>query len=234
MLAPNLLNLRELGGLTLQSGGQTRMKSLLRADTLARLTHEGMQILVDYGVRTIIDLRWPEEVEVGSYDHLLEDHLLQRVHISLLDENLAAWRGRGLHPRPKDMLNCIALENARPQFYKVLRAIAHAPAGTLLFHCHSGKDRTGLISTLLLALSEVELESIVRDYTLSEDLLREGYLVDRSDLSPEEIQLRLQCPPQQIHNTLKHFQNQYNGIEGYLLDIGLSISEIKALKQRLS
>lgn len=209
------------------------MKSMLRADTLARLTEEGMQTLVDYGLRTIIDLRWPEEVQAGSYDHLLAARTLRRVHISLLDETLFAWRGREIDPQPKDMLNCLVLENARPQVQNVLRAIANAPSGTLLFHCHSGKDRTGLVSTLLLALAGVELKTIERDYTLSEDRLRHEYLADRTDLSPEEIRTRLHCPPMQVHNTLNHLQTKYSGIDGYLLDIGLSKGEIQALKRRL-
>lgn len=233
MHAPNLLNLRELGGMPRKSGGKTRMKTFLRADTLARLRPEGMQDLVDYGLRTIIDLRWPEEVRASSYDHLLDGYPVKRVHISLLDKNAAAWRAREIHPRPKDMLNCLALGYAQPQMRKVLRAIAQAPPGTLLFHCHSGKDRTGLISTLLLALADVDLEAMVRDYTLSENRLREGYLADRADLSPEEIQMRLHCPPKQVNNTLEHLHSNYRGVEGYFSSLGLSNGDVRSIKNRM-
>jgi protein-tyrosine phosphatase len=233
MHAPDLLNLRELGGLPRQSGGTTRRKAYLRSDTLDRLTPEGMKALVDYGLRTIIDLRWPEEVQAEPYDHLLDGHQVNRIHISLLDENLAAWRTREIRPYPKDMLNCVALEHTQPQILEVLQAIAQAPPGTLLFHCHSGKDRTGLISTLLLVLAEVELDALIRDYTLSEDLLRNKYLADRTDLSPEEFHQRLACPPQQVRNTLTHLRTTYGGLQGYLASLGLSEQEGRLIKSRL-
>lgn len=39
-----------------------------------------------------------------------------------------------------------------------------APKGGVLFHCKSGRDRTGLIALLLLSAAEVEPEEIVDDY----------------------------------------------------------------------
>jgi protein-tyrosine phosphatase len=193
-----------------------------------------MQALVDYGLRTIIDLRWPEEVQAGSYEHLLDGHPLRRIHISLLDDDATTWRARGYHPEPKDQLNIFVLENTQPRIRRVLQAIAQAPVGTLLFHCHSGKDRTGLISTLLLALAGVEQEAMVRDYTLSEDRLREDYLADRSDLSPKEIHQRLSCPPTQVVNTLSYLHDHHGSTMDYLRHIGLAESDIRSLKQRLT
>jgi protein tyrosine/serine phosphatase len=49
----------------------------------------------------------------------------------------------------------------------VLDAIATAPPGAVLFHCESGRDRTGLIALLLLAAADVEPEDIVTDYLAS-------------------------------------------------------------------
>lgn len=234
MQFPDLLNLRELGGLPLQSGGTTRRKACLRSDTLYRLTPDGMQALVDYGLRTIIDLRWPEEVQAECYDHLLADYPIERIHISLLDESWSSWRSREIPLHPKEGLNCRILENTQPQIREVLRAIAQAHPGMLLFHCYSGKDRTGLVSTLLLALAEVTLEAMVEDYTLSEDRLRVCYLADRTDLSPEEIQKRLSCPPAQVVNTLSYLEQKYGGVVGYLKSIGLSQQEIQTLEHRLT
>ena len=131
-------------------------------------------------------------------------------------------------------MNIFLLENTQPQLRRVLQAIAQAPAGTVLFHCHSGKDRTGLISTLLLVLAEVEREALVRDYTLSEERLRDDYLTDRTDLSPEEIRRRLHCPPEQVDNTLSHLHTHHGGTMAYLKHIGLSETDIQSLKQRLT
>ena len=45
-----------------------------------------------------------------------------------------------------------------------LSAIVSAPPGGVLFHCMSGRDRTGLIAMLLLAAIDVEPDEIVDDY----------------------------------------------------------------------
>src|SRR5580704_13081387 len=58
---PDLLNVRDLGGYPTSDGAETRWRSLLRADDLAQLTSAGIRALADYGVGTILDLRWPEE-----------------------------------------------------------------------------------------------------------------------------------------------------------------------------
>ena len=58
---PELLNVRDLGGLPTVDGARTRSRSLLRADDLAQLTPAGLQALADYGIETMLDLRWPEE-----------------------------------------------------------------------------------------------------------------------------------------------------------------------------
>ena len=58
---PDLLNARDLGGYPTTDGASTRWRSLLRADDLAQLTDAGLSALADYGVRTILDLRWADE-----------------------------------------------------------------------------------------------------------------------------------------------------------------------------
>ncbi|TLY60652.1 MAG: tyrosine-protein phosphatase, partial [Gammaproteobacteria bacterium] len=62
---PDLLNARELGGYPTTDGGETRWRSLVRADDLSQLTVEGVRALADYGVGTVIDLRWPEEAALA-------------------------------------------------------------------------------------------------------------------------------------------------------------------------
>jgi protein-tyrosine phosphatase len=56
-------NVRDLGGHPIVDGGQTRWRAVVRADTLCRLSETGRAALVDYGVRTVIDLRSARELE---------------------------------------------------------------------------------------------------------------------------------------------------------------------------
>src|SRR5215210_2868284 len=55
-------NVRDLGGLPVAGGGVIRPGAIVRADALDRLSPEGWAVLEAHGVRTVIDLRNPDEV----------------------------------------------------------------------------------------------------------------------------------------------------------------------------
>jgi protein-tyrosine phosphatase len=229
---PDLLNARDLGGYPLRRGGETRHKSLLRSDESWRLNSEGVQALVDYGVQTIIDLRWPAELEAHPSFFQLTPGQMRYVPISLLGPSEATWQS--LRPKiTKEMWSCVILDYFQPETCAVMRAVAQAPEGGVLFHCQAGKDRTGLIAALLLTLAEVEPEAIVYDYGLSTDNLREAYLAAVPEAEREDALERVRCPPEQIPNMLAHLETNYGGVANYLLKIGLEEKEMARIKRRL-
>lgn len=59
---PDCRNVRDLGGLPLADGGQTRSGVLIRADTLDRLTPQGLETIRAGGIARIVDLRSPWEM----------------------------------------------------------------------------------------------------------------------------------------------------------------------------
>jgi protein-tyrosine phosphatase len=116
----------------------------------------------------------------------------------------------------------------------VLRAIADAPQGVVLFHCAAGKDRTGAIAALLLAAADVEPEEIAGDYSVSTDCIRDAYLsAAHPPEAREEILEDVRCPPEQIYNMLEHLDRRYGGTMSYLAVIGLRADEIKRIRSRL-
>jgi protein tyrosine/serine phosphatase len=114
----------------------------------------------------------------------------------------------------------------------VLNVIADAAAEPLLFHCVAGKDRTGLVAALLLALADVEPDAIAADYAASTRHLTDAYLLRYPDLEREEIFEALRCPEEGVHNMLAYLA-QYGGAAGYLRVIGLSDARIARLRARL-
>jgi protein-tyrosine phosphatase len=229
---PGLLNARELGGHPTRDGAKTRSHSLLRADDLVQLTEEGMQALADYGVRTVIDLRWPGEVAARPHPAALGDaHGVRYHHISLLASDEMQWAALS-GACTKEMWKIAVLEHTRPQLKEVLDVIADAAAEPLLFHCVAGKDRTGLIAALLLALADVEPDAIAADYAASTTHLIDAYLVRYSNLERAEIFEALRCPEEGVHNMLEYL-TQYGGAAGYLHAIGLSGAKIARLRARL-
>ena len=228
---PGLLNVRELGGHPTRDGATTRRRSLLRSDDLVQLSAAGVQALADYGVRTVVDLRWPAEVAARQHPLARGDRRVRYHSISLLAGDEMEWASLS-GECSKEMWKCAVLEHTRPQLKAVLEIIAGAAVEPLLFHCVAGKDRTGLIAALLLALADVEPAAIAADYAASTAQLADAYLQRYANLDRTEILEALRCPEEGVHNMLDYLA-QYGGAAGYLRAIGLSDATIEALRARL-
>jgi protein-tyrosine phosphatase len=227
-----LLNARDLGGCTIRGGGQTRTRSLLRTDDLSRLTPDGLRALLDYGVRSVIDLRWPHELAHRPSIFQRGVHGVRYTNVSLLDGTETAWNAKSSGV-PKETWNCAVLDHSPRECALVMRAVADAPPGVVLFHCMAGKDRTGAIAALLLAAADVEPEEIAEDYAVSTDYIRDAYLSSHPAESREAILEEVRCPPEQIYNMLEHLDRRYGGTVSYLRTIGLRSDEIQRIRGRL-
>ena len=228
---PDLLNARDLGGHPTTDGAQTRWRSLVRADDLSQLSEHGLQALADYGVRTILDLRWPQEAERHPSPVPARLPQLRCARISLLTHTEDEWRLRS-RDAAKELWKCQVLDHVRAELRRVLAFIAAAPPAPLLFHCVAGKDRTGLIAALLLALADATPEAIARDYSVSSENLREGYLRRYANTERERILEALRCPEEGAYNMLA-FLERAGGVRTYLAQIGLTSQEIAQLRARL-
>ncbi len=228
---PGLLNVRELGGHPTRDGATTRLRSLLRADDLVQLADEGTQALAGYGVRTVVDLRWPGEVAAKTHPLARNAHGMRYHQISLLANDEMQWASLS-GECTKEMWKCAVLEHTRPQLKEVLEIIAAADSAPLVFHCVAGKDRTGVIAALLLALADVEPDAIAADYAASSRHLVDAYLLRYSNLERAEILEALRCPEEGVHNMLAYLA-RYGGAAGYLGAIGLKHATIARLRARL-
>ena len=227
---PALLNVRDLGGYPTTDGGRTRWRSLLRADDLSQLTPAGVDAMVEYGVETVIDLRWAEEIALNP-SPIPGQVSIRYEHVSLLAETAEAWAAICRDTR-KELWKPLVLQHFRSELRAVLRLIASAAAGPVLFHCVSGKDRTGLIAAVLLAVAQVEPQSIALDYAQSTQQLRDPYLARYRDIDPAEIIERVRCPPEGAYNMLQYLAD-HGGVRAYLKGIGLTDLEIGRLRARL-
>jgi protein-tyrosine phosphatase len=227
---PSWFNARDLGGYPTSDGQTTRWRSILRADDPAQLTSEGLQTLADFGVATVVDLRWPEEI-ADSPNPIRDLGHIRYHNISLLSRTGGEWAAL-TGEISKERWVCAVLEHSRSELRSVLTTMANCAPGPLLFHCVAGKDRTGTIAAMLLALADVIPEAIAYDYAMSSENLRESYLVRHAHLGREAILEALRCPPEGVHNMLE-FLDGFGGVAGYLADIGLADDEIERLRARL-
>lgn len=178
-------NARDLGGLPTRDGRVTRRGAFIRSADLRFVTEAGWRSAYDAGVRTVVDLRNDDEVHPhagpgltalgGSAFFAAADPIaavppgIDTVHLPLDGvEDVAFWRylnaerlnGTPLYFRP-------FLERKPERCAAAVAAVAHARPGGVIFHCGGGRDRTGLLALLLLALVGVEPEVIAADYEQS-------------------------------------------------------------------
>ncbi len=141
---------------------------IVRCDDPSRLTPASLLSVVDHGIRTVIDLRKPQEVAENPNPFTDHDPRLRYINISMVDP--AA-------PERPEVFRLVdnytdSVDSYGDRIAQVMTEIATAHPGGVLIHCVAGKDRTGLISALLLRLVGVSIDIAAEDYAISQVQLR--------------------------------------------------------------
>ena len=118
-----------------------------------------------------------------------------------------------------------------------IRAVADAPEGGVVIHCAGGKDRTGLLTALLLHVAGVGIEEIAADYALSEDRLRprheQWFAEAESEEELERLKRMAQTPAESIEGVFQELERRHGSVEGCLRDVGLTEDELDRARARL-
>ena len=158
-----LVNLRDLGGLPIEGGGETRFGRLLRSDSPHRLDEGGARVLADAGVSTVVDLRTASERSERP-------NLLVSVGRDRVRPRADLHRRDRVSRRADHRDRRVQLVAARPRHAasgQRWRQSPMRPSAPILVHCHAGKDRTGVVVALVLLLAGVGADAIADDYALS-------------------------------------------------------------------
>jgi protein-tyrosine phosphatase len=210
----------------------------VRADSVRHLTEAGWDALVEYGVRTIVDLRRHDELE---RDPPL-DVPVDVVHVPLETPDdwevvHQVWRQEGDHDEGIRAAYVLKTERLAGRFAAAIETIANAPEGGIVVHCFAGKDRTGLTCAMLLRLADVGVDDIAADYGLSGENIRS--IIDPwADAAPDEreraLRLRIGAsPPQVMADVLAELEQRHGTIRHYLLDAGADSQTLDLARDRL-
>ena len=160
------VNLRDLGGLPLDDGESTVPGRVWRSGAPEPLTPTGWAEALDAGLTAVVDLRNPAEIK-QAHDRM-PDAARRPLEIVARNtptedpgdphflETCGPWLD---HPRSYAPNTAMYPH----LFAGVFRALADAP-GPVLVHCAAGRDRTGMITAMLLSLTGVEHQAIADDY----------------------------------------------------------------------
>ena len=224
-------NVRDLGGIETVDGASIRRGAAVRADSLHKLSADGWGALVRHGVRTVIDLRnefecrpdvAPRPDEVTTL-HLPLDGFDDR---EFWDPIVAGPQfGTPIYYRGH-------LQRMPERSAAVLSAFARARPGGVAFHCVGGRDRSGQITILLLALAGVGTDAIVADYELSDERLKPMW---RANGGPDEAEVneRFLAERGTTAGALIASLLQSLDIERTLVAAGLTHADLRALRARL-
>ncbi|MFL5756038.1 MAG: tyrosine-protein phosphatase [Chloroflexota bacterium] len=222
---PGVRNLRDIGGYRTSDGRTTRWRTLLRSDALDRLPEPSQAALLDLGLRTVVDLRWPHEVaEAPSvFQH---SAAVRYESLPLLDADPTPEVGLGGTYRH-------AFDERAPQLADIVRTLLEPDALPAVIGCAAGKDRTGVSIALILSLVGVPNAVIVEDYALSAEVFASdaaGVELDDWRGSPAEVD----CRPEYMETALAHLEARHGGARALMARHGVGEQDVARLVELLT
>ena len=254
-------NARELGGYQTIDGRTVRKGVLLRTAALTNASQEELNSLIDnYNLAAIIDLR-------ASYELAEEPEPavngVAQYNFRIMDEQMMAGRAAAIQdiltdPNVDPVKRMTAIleagvvsdqmyveflqgETGKAGFRDFFRVLLETPEGNaVLWHCTNGKDRTGVAAMLLLGVLNVDEETIMEDFLLTNVFFEteisamrkqlEAYIQDEVMLEEFMVAGKGVYAPY-MQNAIDYIKENYGNIPGYVkAELGLTDTDIAKLQ----
>ncbi|KUL40606.1 tyrosine-protein phosphatase [Actinoplanes awajinensis] len=228
-------NFRDVGGYLGSDGRTVRWRRLFRADSLHRIGEADTAAFTALGIRTVIDLRRPFEVEKFGRVHERYGLDYRNLVINHVDWEQIAYPEGTVHERWLADRYLNFAEDGREGILDSLRLIADPAAGPVVVHCMAGKDRTGTICALTLSLLGVSDEDIATDYALTTAAMA-PLTASLLASNPETIrgnEHMFDSPPAAMLLFLDDLRALHGSVEGYVRELGLTETELASLRRHL-
>lgn len=246
LMTKGLYNARDLGGFPTRDGKTTRFGVFVRSEAPVELPETDVAYLRAYGITASMDFRGTGEAAARPSD-LRE--IMPYYHRPLFNE--AAMAGSRPHP-PKQIgwgAQYISMAEESREWARDVLTIAAENPGALLYHCTTGKDRTGLMTCYLLSIAGVARQDIAADYCVSAIYLEPVYERMRSgkmrlgpppgDESgqkqppmPQMDSSFFETPASAMLTLIDYLTDTYGGVVEYLSNIGVEASVMEAIRQK--
>jgi protein-tyrosine phosphatase len=227
-----VFNFRDLGGHRTTDGRRVRWRRLYRSATLSLLADADLERFAELGIRTVIDLRFPEEISrfgrMADHDGVRYRNIcLRHTQWDLVPFRPGEDEQRWVTDRYLQMS-----EEGSADIAETLALIADADAVPAVVHCMVGKDRTGIISALTLSLLGVSDDEVADEYALS----TEGFVAlvewERQQYG-DQAPVHKPTARETMLTYLAEMRKRYGSIPDYVRDAGLTDAQLKALADHL-
>ena len=231
------LNFRDLGGYPTGDGRTIRWRRLFRSDGLHHLTAADVRRLrEELCLGHVIDLRSTSELEAEGRGPL-EQEAVRFHHLPLFDGAIRATAEATASVATLADRYFLLAEFAREAIARIVTVLAEADEPAV-YHCAAGKDRTGVISAVVLGLLGVRDEIIVADYAASRQNLdaivarlmaSEGYQTMLAALPSDTMH----AEPETMITLLARVRERYGSIRDYVRAAGVADATLERLAASL-
>jgi protein-tyrosine phosphatase len=244
-------NFRDLGGIHTKSGKKVKQNRAFRSGFLGELNGNDLAKLVDLNISEILDLRTKEEIDLTGKGNYPESIVYQNIALNTgnISKLLFPIFQKGeFHLLDPHLLNNVYLDlitKFNDELATIFRTILNSDKG-IVFHCSHGKDRTGVISALLLDFFEVDRAHIYEDYLMSNELLKASneYQIQRikdnftalfkREVTEEEftpVKFLFFCQADLLKSVFSYLDNEYGSVANYFQsELKLTAEELELLK----
>ncbi len=234
ILLEGCFNFRDLGGYPARDGRAVKWRRLFRSDALDHMTEGDVEYVANtLGVVTVVDLRNPDQGQNCPFPSA------QYHNIPFL-EGIPTGVLRDTDQDPVERLTATylwILRNAGERIGDALTTLAKGDSLPAVVHCSAGKDRTGVLSALVLGILGVSQKDIIEDYTTTNQVITE--IIHRLSAVPGNEHLRsrpatyFQAHPKVMEVVLAEIQSVYGDAVNYVKAHGVSESTIGQLQSVL-
>lgn len=224
-------NARDLGGVPTLDGNVTNWGKFIRTATLDDAKDYDINYLKEMGVTRVIDLRREGEIapHKESIDKIKDN--FDYYNVSLAGD--MEFRQEDIDKIVNKEISVGASYRNLIDNYKAVKEIMEIFAdndGVSLFHCQEGKDRTGIISMILMGISNVARADIIADYEVSSAHL--GYIERYDEEDPFSV-FRI-TSPYNMKEAYDYILRKYKTFDDYLLYAKVDRETIEKVRKKIA
>lgn len=217
-------NMRDIGGYTIGNKEIVREETIIRSNCITNLDDREIEELIQMNFTTIIDLRSNDEI-TNKKGIFVGNNKFNYYHVGI--------KGDGRLPNSKDAVldSYIEMLEGKEKIKELFDILADTTSG-VIYYCNAGKDRTGVVTACILKLLGVNEKDIIVDYLASGVFLKKMIIEFSNSVKEKDIFPIINPNYDTMDKLLKHIDNKYGSIEGYLKSCSISEENLKKIKKR--
>jgi len=222
------VNTRELGGYPTNDGRVTKYHVFLRSDGLTNLTQKDNMFLKEYGITDIIDLRGSTAIQDSFIsDDNIDKEYFKFHYIPLSNKKIEEYVKENQYSDDFNFgIGYSYLLDNKDKIKEIFEILAKSKGG-VLFHCAAGKDRTGVVSALILGLCNVSIQDIIANYEITSTYICKSKFM-------EIYSRNMQRSDSLFMSTfIDILLEKYGSFEEYLLSCNISKENLDKVKNKL-